>query len=525
MRKAILLVFISVYLITSPNVSSAAENEDYLPDSEVGLLVKMLVENGTLTWEQALELAQKSKELKMADERARLKEREEIIKTCMQNIEKEMQTLKEAQRTMSASIEQKEGVNVSSRDDEFEIVMKTSWKDGLCFESRSGDFEVKIGGRIFADSLNTHADGDLPNEINDDDDFGRTNDMGYIRSARLSIEGTLYEDFFYNFEYEFTGETNRKIEVEGLRDMYIGMKGIPYVGRISVGHMKEPFSLEEVTSRSNITFLERSLANVFAPGFSWGVASQNAVFDDRLTYGLGVFLKSRKSATTSYGDTWSYTTRVTGLPWYAGEDKLLHLGTSYSYRNPPEAGDSGTPDGTVDFDQRPELYTQDDIVNTGNLYITRENRVALEGAFVYGPFSLQSEFIQTWLEPEDTSLETGYLYGCYGALSYILTGEHRTYDKNDGRFQGVIPKENFSLKNFSLKDGTWGAWELAARYSYLSLDDGDMDIEGGEAFGITAGLNWYLNPNMRMMLNWVHSEREGIDGAINGIQIRSQIDF
>ena len=504
MKKAIFSVFLLVCLISSPYASYAAEREGYAgrgkeyaaaSEDVVDLLVEMLVGNGTLTQEQGQKLAQRAKRLEA-----------EMVSAKQ----------KEAEERKRASVEQWR---------EQEIPMQTSWKDGIRFESRNGDFKTKIGGRIFSDLLNTYSHGDLPDSIRPLGDFNNRNDEAYMRSVRLNIEGTMYEDYFYNFEYEFNGDINTKTEVDGLRDMYIGMKNIPFIGSVSVGHMKEPFSLEESTSHSNTIFLERSLANVFAPGFSWGVGIHNAVLDDRVTFAGGIFLNSDNSGTTSYGDAWNLTARVTGLPWYGGKDKLLHIGTSYSLRNPKEGG-FVTADHTIRFRQRPDMYTRDYIVDTGTFDINKENRLGLESAFVYGPFSLQGEFIGTWLEPYDTAQDsTGFLYGGYGALSYIITGEHRIYDKNDGRFKGVIPDKNFSLKNFSLKDRSWGAWEITARWSYLSLEDKDMDIQGGKAFATTVGLNWYLNPNMRIMLNWVHSELEDTNGAIDGIQVRVQVTF
>lgn len=491
MKKAVWFVFLTVYLISSLCAGYAAAGEDYSDDGVVDLLVEMLVENDTLTKAQAKKLLEK---LEAAAERAAQKKAEEVV--------------------MSVSIEETQGN---------EVLLKTTWDDGIRFESLNGDFKARIGGRIFADILNTNSKGNLPNVISSGGNFNERNDQAYLRSARLNIEGTMYDEYFYSFEYEFDGDINTKTEVDGLRDMYLGMKGIPYIGQISVGHMKEPFSLEESTSSSDITFIERSLANVFVPGFSWGVASQNALLDDRVTYGLGVFLNSDSSGTTSYGDTWNFTTRVTGLPWYGGKDKLLHIGTSYSLRNSPGGGYSS--DDEMRFRQRPEMNTRDYIVDTGTIDVNGENRLGLEAACVYGAFSVQGELIQTWLEPYDSSQKSGHLYGGYGALSYLLTGEHRQYDKNDGRFQGVIPNKNFSLKKFSLTDRTWGAWEITARWSYLSLEDKGMGIEGGRALGTTVGLNWYLNPNMRIMLNWVHSELKGTNGSIDGVQLRTQVDF
>jgi len=80
--------------------------------------------------------------------------------------------------------------------------------------------------------------------------------------------------------------------------------------------------------------------------------------------------------------------------------------------------------------------------------------------------------------------------------------------------------------------GTWGAWELATRFSYLDLTD--AGIRGGEMWDVTAGINWYAAPNVRVMLNYVHSHVKNrqlvaggsdISGSGDILQSRFQLDF
>lgn len=47
--------------------------------------------------------------------------------------------------------------------------------------------------------------------------------------------------------------------------------------------------------------------------------------------------------------------------------------------------------------------------------------------------------------------------------------------------------------------GGHGTWEIAARYSYLNLNDGPID--GGRINDVTLGLNWYLNQYTKMQFN------------------------
>ncbi len=74
----------------------------------------------------------------------------------------------------------------------------------------------------------------------------------------------------------------------------------------------------------------------------------------------------------------------------------------------------------------------------------------------------------------------------------------------------------------SWKHRTWGAWEVAARFSYLDLDDGS--IRGGNLNDVTLGLNWYVSPRIRVMANFVRAHLRN-NVTANLFQMRFQIDY
>jgi len=525
MRHIIFAVILMACLVF-PQFAAYADN------SEMDTLVDMLVQNGSLTREQANILASKAKEkaAKQAEENTTKQAEEKATKQSEENAAKQVvekaakQAAEKAAEQAKTEIMRKWEIadNSTGTSQRWKISnhsMRTRWKDGLLFETADNNFRVKIMGRMYTDMLYVNGQSSLTDLMRSQGDFNRRNDQVFISDARLGIEGTIYKDFFFKLEYDFYGDLNSKTQVDGFRGAYLGMKNIPYVGKITIGQMKEPFSLEELASKNDITFIERALPNVFAPGYDWGCAIENNWFDKRLTFALGAFRNSTHSGTMASGNEWCSTARLTCLPWYEAPDKLMHLGAAYSFRLPESGGWNNT-NNQIRFRQIPELLTRDYIVNTGNFNINAQNLVGWEGAVVYGPLSAQGEIMQTWLDaPNNNNSKTGYLYGGYAYISYIITGEHRKYDKSDGRFKGVEPKYVFSIEN-----RTWGAWEVAARYSFLSLDDKNAGISGGIANDITLGLNWYLNPNMRLMVNWVHADRAGY-GSIDGIQSRAQVNF
>jgi phosphate-selective porin OprO/OprP len=92
--------------------------------------------------------------------------------------------------------------------------------------------------------------------------------------------------------------------------------------------------------------------------------------------------------------------------------------------------------------------------------------------------------------------------------SFFLTGE-----KNS--FRSAAPK-----KRFDPKAGTFGALELAARYSELSLDDATFPTfaalasSPSKAKAWAVGLNWYLAKAIKVVADYEHTTFTG--GAASG---------
>ncbi|MFQ6034421.1 MAG: OprO/OprP family phosphate-selective porin [Sedimentisphaerales bacterium] len=376
------------------------------------------------------------------------------------------------------------------------------WKEGLRFESQDGNFKLKFGGRIQNDWMWISEDDDLKRDVVGGSALGDQQDGTEFRRARFYTSGLIYNNVEYKLQFDFAGGD------ADLKDAYLGLTDFP-IGKLRFGHFKEPFSLEELTSSKYITFLERALPNVFAPGRNAGFMLHGtalAASDPRMTWAAGIFRD-----TDGYGEGqddggYNLTGRVTGLPWYEDNGaSLLHVGVAYSHRNPNNE--------TVSFATEPEAHLADDFVSTGSVGSDRINLVGLEAACVAGPFSLQGEFIHSNVDLTSSSAD---LDGYYVQASYFLTGEHRKYKTSTGTFDRVKPKENFLFG-----DGP-GAWELAGRYSNVDLDDGT--ISGGELDNVALGLNWYLNPNMRIMWDYVHSSKDNVGNA-DMLLMRLQVDF
>jgi len=385
--------------------------------------------------------------------------------------------------------------------------LRLYWKDGIRMDSRDGSIKLKFGGRLHYDFA-WMGGGDAEARV------GEIGDGFQTRRAYLSISGDLGKNVGFMWEYDWS--TGAAVA----QDVYLELKQLPVVGTLRLGHFKEPFSLEYVLSDNYLTFLERGLPNVLVPARNGGAMIYNNALDQRLTWAAGIFRDTNQAdgAQGQADGQYAFTTRITGLPWYEDDGKrLFHLGTSFSVRHT---------DGNVRYRARPEANLAPFFLDTGN-YFTRDICLyGTEGALVLGPFHAETEYIAANMAADNNVARAGNqpdpdYHGYYIQAGYFLTGEVRPYKMSTGTFDRVKP-----LKPYT--QGGPGAWEVAGRFSYLTLDDDR--IAGGKLWDYTFGINWYLHSNVRLMWNYIRAladtgQGRGADIDSDIFMMRAQVDF
>jgi phosphate-selective porin OprO and OprP len=382
--------------------------------------------------------------------------------------------------------------------------LRLYWKDGPKMESADKQFKFELGGRVFTDIVWIGESAPIRNQ------YGQQQDGAELRAAWLSLSGELYERVTFKFEYDFAPAAG------AAKDIYLGIRNLPCIGNVQAGHFREFFDLEELTSSRFVTFMEKNLCNAaFSPARNVGLGAFDAIFDKRMTWAAGVFKDvDDKMTGLSDGDAYAVTGRVTGLPWYERDGKeLVHIGLGASSRSPG--------DNTVQFRARPETHVGSYLVDTGALFATHDYLVDPELAAVCGPFSVQAQYYLAHITSHVTGSPT--FGGWYVCGSFFVTGESRPYKSSTGVFDRVRPAANFLGS-----EGGRGAIELTVRYSHLDLNDNA--IYGGIESDITGGVNWYLNPNMRIMLNYVYANVKDVgaatfDGKESLLLMRFQFDW
>lgn len=376
--------------------------------------------------------------------------------------------------------------------------VKVSLSPGPKFETADGEYSFKVGGFAQVDA-----------GVFDGDRRGYP-DGTTLRRARLNASGTIAKIFNYKIENDFANNAS------ALTDAFIEYAEFK-PATLTIGQFKEPFGLETLTGDLFTSFTERASVVAFSPDRKIGamLASSGDAPIGKWSAALGGFGDGTGVASTD-DEAHDATGRLT---WAAIADKTqaLHFGIAGSYRIPDSAGDAMT------FSSRPESQLSNSLlaVNTGS--ITNINHVSLlglEAAGVWGPASLQGEFVRAAVDRRnavDPAFDGYYIEG-----SYFLTGESRKYVAEQGKFDRVKPEWPFSLK-----EGHWGAWQAMARLSNLDLND--ATVHGGEMKNVTLGVKWYPHANVAVLANYIRVNTDAYSVVPNDDPniwvIRTQFDF
>ena len=299
---------------------------------------------------------------------------------------------------------------------------------------------------------------------------------------------------------------------------WLRWQGIDYVHNVQFGYETVPQTLENIYSFGTLTFMEASsMSLAFSPGNRLGVEAFRTFDNERLRVSGGAYSAGSDPGLNggSVTQTFLYpVVRVTGLPVLADNGKdgveLVHLGMSVGYQF--AKGSQFT------YRSRPESFIAPYLVDTGEIAADQASLVGLEAIYMHGPFTLTGEVAATHLKGETQSYN---FWGGYVSASYFLTGEQRGYNKNTGALVGLLqPKQEFSWKA-----RTWGAWEVAARVSYLDLNDGS--VSGGRMGIGMLGVNWYWSRYVRCQLNTGYADVSGgpSPGNLTILQARLQMVF
>jgi phosphate-selective porin len=358
-------------------------------------------------------------------------------------------------------------------------------------------FSVKLGLVIMpADYTTFDQDADSKAQV------GNQRDEFEARSLRLMARGhfELLRKWNYVFSYEYKGFDQSSTADWNATDIKVATELGPRLGTLAIGKIKEPHVYEMVGDAANLPHHERLLSPFFVSR-NVGVQLSNSVLDGRATWAMGAYndwlLKD-----TSFSDAGNdFAARVTALPlWSADGTTYLHVAASTRYY--------GAARDELRYKGKPASNVADDFVDTGRIAGDHAWHTGLEALWNVGGYSLLAEYVRADLSTRDGSDPT--LDGYYVTAAWVLTGEHRPYDRKAGYARRVLPS------------GRWGAVELIGRIGRVDLDDGT--VRGGTMDGWWAGVNWWGSGRFKTSIGYgnIDLDRFGVIGNTKTLLTRLQ---
>jgi phosphate-selective porin OprO/OprP len=366
-----------------------------------------------------------------------------------------------------------------------------STKDGFSIKSADGKFAIRLKGLVQADGRFFLSDRASP-AIN----------TFLIRRARPILEATVGKYLEFRVQPDFGQGTTV------LFDAYTEVKVAPAFA-VRAGKFKPPVDLERLQSASDIVFAERSLATNLAPNRDIGLQVSGDISTGALAYQVGVFngVPDLGNGDADISDAKDFAARVFLQPFKTGT--LAGLGFGVAGTTGLERGSTATPalaSYRTPGQQTWFRYTSSTTTPANNVFADgRRAHLAPQAYFYAGPLGLQGEYIQSWQAVSRAGAPTIKLKhtAWQTTASYFLTGEKNSW-------KSAAPK-----KPFDPKAGTFGALELAARYSELSIDDATFPLYANpantpsKAKAWAVGLNWYLARAIKVVLDYEHATFTG----------------
>jgi phosphate-selective porin OprO/OprP len=389
-------------------------------------------------------------------------------------------------------------------------------KNGLGFQSADGANTAQMTGRVHWDARQFAQ--------------GPYQDRMEVRRARFGIRGQIAKDFKYEFigDFGINGSSSTLNQDIGMSNtttqtdvFYVDYAGIKDVS-VRLGRFKMPYSLEQLTSSNNIDTIERSLTGQGEGELIPAKETGAMVFGSPMSGVTYAVAASRgRTRTTAATSTADYIGRFTAnMGQLTGNTSIVaHLGLGYSL------GEAAS--GTTMVSGRTEAREEDAYMTGSALTsIATRTRSGQEFAVAYDAFKLQAE--QFNVRYDETAGGQRQIKGNYVQAVWNITGEPHNYSNTAGTFGGLKVKTPFTM------NGGSGAWQLVIRHSTLdgSLANVTLSTKTTGASAWTYGINWVMNENARVMLNYV---RTSFDTAVlqtgqylynqDAIVLRGQLAF
>ena len=354
------------------------------------------------------------------------------------------------------------------------------------------DVSVEFGGRLNVDYTVA--------ELNTPD---RNIDETNLRRIRIDATGKFGD--LVSFKIELEDSSGGDVEAT---DAYVRFSPKDSNFKVTVGQFREFMSLDEQTSSRFSSVIERA-AFTDAFGFARRLGVAVGTSGSNYTLDLGVYTENLEGADFDE-DGKVVSARATYAP-IKTDETVVHLGTSWRYRNGSDATDSTVNDG-IRYRQRPFTNSAPSrIIDTGR-FAKSDNFFGVETAVIHNRMWAAGEYGTLAANGAGNNPDANF-NGFYGEIGTFFGGR-KVY--KGGKF-------NRPQVDSALGEGGIGAFSLVARYDSIDLQD---EIYTGQLDTIILGADWWPNKYTRFGLNYFDADAEnGNAESANGFVARLGFDF
>jgi phosphate-selective porin OprO/OprP len=380
-------------------------------------------------------------------------------------------------------------------------------EDGFVIQSPSGDYRLQFGVLLQVDG-----------RFDPGDDDRELVDTFALRRVRPQLRGRIAQRFEFFLNPDFAGGTLV------LQDAYVDTRFSPaFIVRLGKG--KTPFGLERLTSAGTLVFVERGLPTLLVPNRDVGVQVFGEIPGGIVSYAAAVLngVADGGSGDVDTNDGKDLVGRIVIRP-FGPASTIADKPRPASGLTIAVAGTTGNQTGTLATIRTPSLL-RTFLSYAGATADGRLNRYSPQASYYFKRLGAIAEYVHTNVPMRKATVRREISHEAWQiAGSFVLT---RGDSVTEG---GVRPLHNFDFGN-----GHLGALQVAARYHALFADEQVVALglatagSSREAKAWTLGLNWYLNPNFRYLLNFERIDFDASDIAArqaeNAIAFRAQVNF
>jgi phosphate-selective porin len=430
------------------------------------------------------------------------------------------------------------------------VPLEAGYKNGLVLRSRDRKIELSLAGSVQLDGRFYTGDSVAPDSFD-------------IRRARIDFNAKLYD--FVAIRVQAALEDNPYI-----RNAYIDIRAAEAL-HVRIGQMKVPFSSQWLSMDNQVDFMERGAAEPIYPFYDRGLLIWGGLADRKLFYNLGVFTGAGVDLDTPKGDIDDHKDvawRLFARPFRGGpttlEGLVVALQGTYGLTSVPTRRYETRGMTAADYESlvwrwRTEQTIGSDGRDTDQIAgrVHSRTRWGAELDYTLGSFTVSAEWARVSYDgiqifhdffQGSTRLKHDLLLSADGDVrntsvwvSYFLTGEKKVLDN----FGWRQPQPN---RAFGPGLAGHGAWEILARFSTTTTDQGLFDalrvhgftasdfsgaapptpgagssvnasvLDGAPKLDeVTVGLNWTMNYNFRVLLDWTYLWAPDFENGKGGI--------